>query len=156
MELAEKYKGEGWSTTHGFFAIMGGFMETGPSEIAKAEIQDKSKGDVVSKMLVIANTSRFVVQCIARGVQGLPVTELELVTVAFATLNFVMYLLWWDKPLNVHRGVRVYKQRQTDHPVDDGDIEATSSAGLRDALSELQATQVSLCLCSPIGWYQRV
>ncbi|KAI9464834.1 hypothetical protein F5148DRAFT_947914, partial [Russula earlei] len=75
--------------------------------VAKEEIEDKSKGDVISKTLVILQTGRFVVQCIARGVQGLPVTDRELVTVAFATLNFVMCMVWWGKPLNVQRGVRV-------------------------------------------------
>ncbi|KAI9430731.1 hypothetical protein F5148DRAFT_990528, partial [Russula earlei] len=122
--LAEKHKGEGWTTTHGFFAIMGGFMEyegnrpirvlfpeqlhsyslTGNGDfprVAKEEIKDKSKGDFISKSLVILQTSWFVIQCIARGIKGLPITELELVTVAFVALNFVMYLLWWDKPLNV-------------------------------------------------------
>ncbi|KAI9453892.1 hypothetical protein F5148DRAFT_985395, partial [Russula earlei] len=78
--------------------------------IAKEEIEDKSKGDAISQILVILQTGWFMVQCIARGVQGLPVTELELIMVAFATLNFVMYLLWWNKPLNVQRGVRVYKK----------------------------------------------
>ncbi|KAI9456629.1 hypothetical protein F5148DRAFT_1017592 [Russula earlei] len=168
-ELAKNHKGDGWTTTHGFFAIMGGFMEyegnrpirvllpeelnsyslTGNGDfprIAKEEIEDKSKGDAISKALVILQTNWFVVQCIARGVQGLPVTELELVTVAFATLNFVMYLLWWDKPLNVQRGVRVYKKRDTDEPIDDGDIEATRSVGfwdaLGDALSDLGAAIV--------------
>ncbi|KAI9452255.1 hypothetical protein F5148DRAFT_1003373, partial [Russula earlei] len=169
VELAKNHKGEGWTTTHGFFAIMGGFMEyqgnrpirvllpeqlnsyslTGNGDfprIAKEEIEDKSKGDAVSKTLVVLQTGWFVVQCIARGVQGLPVTELELVTVAFATLNFVMYILWMDKPLNVQRGVRVYKKRDTDEPIDDGDMEATSLGGfwdaLRDALSDLGAAIV--------------
>ncbi|KAI9507952.1 hypothetical protein F5148DRAFT_1014365 [Russula earlei] len=68
--------------------------------IAKEEIEDKSKGDVISKGLVILQTCWFVTQCIARGAQGLPITELELVTVSFATLNRVMYVLWWEKPLN--------------------------------------------------------
>ncbi|KAI9451575.1 hypothetical protein F5148DRAFT_961409, partial [Russula earlei] len=62
----------------------------------KAEIKDRSKGEIVSKLLIILQTSWFVMQCIAQGVQGLPITELELVMVAFATLKFVMYLLWWD------------------------------------------------------------
>ncbi|KAI9453887.1 hypothetical protein F5148DRAFT_985394 [Russula earlei] len=159
VELAKNHKGEGWTTTHGFFAIMGGFMEyegnrpirvllpeelnsyslTGNGDfprIAKEEIEDKSKGDAISKTLVILQTGWFVVQCIARGVRGLPVTELELVTVAFATLNFVMYILWWDKPLNVQRGVRVYKKRDADEPVDDGGIEATSLGGFWDALGD--------------------
>ncbi|KAI9450525.1 hypothetical protein F5148DRAFT_987015 [Russula earlei] len=170
VELAKKHKGEGWTTTHGFFAIMGGFMEYdgnrpirvllpeqlefysltgngGFPRIAKEEIEDKSKGDFISKSLVIVQIGWFVTQCVARGIKGLPITELELVTVAFATLNFVMYLLWWDKPLNVQRGVRVYKKRFAEEPVDDGQVEATSSDGfwgaVWEALSELPATIVS-------------
>ncbi|KAI9512679.1 hypothetical protein F5148DRAFT_973266 [Russula earlei] len=159
VELAKNHKGEGWTTTHGFFAIMGGFMKyegnrpilvllpgelnsyslTGNGDfprIAKEEIEDKSKGDVISKTLAVLQTGWFVVQCIARGIKGLPVTELELVTVAFATLNFVMFILWWHKPLNVQRGVRVYKKRDTDEPIDDGNMEATSLGGFRDALGD--------------------
>jgi len=92
--------------------------------ISKAEIEDKSKGDAISKGFVILQTGWFVTQCIARGAQGLPITELELVTVAFAALNFVVYVLWWDKPLNVQRGVRVYKKRITEEDIDDGEVEA--------------------------------
>jgi len=164
-ELAAEHKKEGWTITHGFFAIMGGFMEYEGNQpirvllpeqlesysltsngdfprISKAEIEDRSKGDAISKGLVIVQTSWFVTQCIARGIQGLPITELELVTVAFAALNFVIYVLWWHKPVNVQRGVRVYKKRITESPVDDGDVEATVGGwvALRDALSDLPAT----------------
>ncbi|KAI9507075.1 hypothetical protein F5148DRAFT_1285684 [Russula earlei] len=143
--LAKKYKGEGWTTTHGFFAIMGGFMEYDGNRpvrtfprIAKAEIEDRSKGDALSKTLVVLQTGWFVTQCIARGVQGLPVTELELVTVAYVTLNFVMYLLLLDKPLNVQCGVRVYKKRQTEQPDEDVDGKVADPVGpwavLGDAL----------------------
>jgi hypothetical protein len=153
--------------THGFFAVMGGYMEyegnrpirvllpeqlesyslTGNGDfprISTAEIEDRSKGDAISKGLVIVQTSWFVTQCIARGIQGLPITELELVTVAFAALNFVIYVLWWHKPLNVQRGVRVYKKRMTGSPVDDGDVEATVRGwvALRGALSDLPAAIV--------------
>jgi len=144
-ELAKEHKGEGWILAHGFFATMGGFMEyegnqpirvllpdelelyslTGNGDfprISKAEINGKSKGDAISKFVVILQTGWFVAQCIARGVQGLPITELELATVAFAALNFVIYLLWWDKSQNVQRGVRVYKKRITESPIDDGDV----------------------------------
>jgi len=112
--------------------------------ISKAEIEDKSKGDAISKGVVILQTGWFVTQCIARGVQGLPITELELVTVAFAALNFVIYVLWWDKPLEVQRGVRVYKKRRTEETVDDGDVEATVGfwGALGDALSDLPAAIV--------------
>jgi hypothetical protein len=65
------------------------------------EIQDRSKGDELAKAFVIVQTTWFVVQCIARGVQRLTVTELEIVTLAYAALNGVMYFFWWDKPLDV-------------------------------------------------------
>ena len=89
-------------------------------DITQREIRDRSKGDVLSKSLVILQTGWFVVQCMARGVEHLPITELELVTVAFATLNFVTYLFWWNKPLNVERPFRVLLKkpmadRQTGH-----------------------------------------
>ncbi|KAH9955075.1 hypothetical protein BC827DRAFT_1142138 [Russula dissimulans] len=164
-ELAKKHKGEGWTRTHGFYAIMGGFMEyegnrpikvllpeqlesyslTGNGDfprLSKAEIEDKSKGDAISKAVVILQTGWFVTQCIVRGVQGLPITELELATVAFAALNFVIYLLWWDKPQNVQRGVRVYKKRMTEEPIDDGNVDETVGFwdALGNSLSHLPAT----------------
>jgi len=165
-QLAKQYKGEGWTLTHGFFATMGGFMKyegnqpidvllpdelksyslTGNGDfprISKMEIQDKSKGDFISKAVVILQTGWFVMQCIARGVQGLPITELELATVAFAALNLVIYVLWWDKPLNVQCGVRVYKKR-TDSRVDDGHVLAPAGfwAALGGALSKVPAAIV--------------
>ena len=80
-------------------------------DITEKEINDRSKGGVLSKCLVLLQTGWFVMQCIARGVERLPVTELELVTVAFATLNFVTYLFWWDKPLNVRRPFRILLEK---------------------------------------------
>jgi hypothetical protein len=112
--------------------------------LSKMEIEDKSKGDFISKSVIILQTSWFVLQCIARGAQGLSITELELATIAFAGLNFVIYLLWWDKPLNVQYGVRVYKKRTTEEPVDDGHVEAAVGCwvALGNALSELPAAIV--------------
>ena len=76
--------------------------------IREDEIQDRSKGDGISKFLVIVQTSWFVAQSITRKVEGLITTELELVTLAFAVLNGAMYFLWWKKPLNVNLAVPVF------------------------------------------------
>ena len=79
-------------------------LEAGKIEwptITKEEIADRSKGDYLSKTIVLFQTTWFVGQCIARGAYGLTVTELEVVTVAFASLTGVIYYLWWDKPLDV-------------------------------------------------------
>jgi hypothetical protein len=111
--------------------------------LLKAEIDDKSMGDFTSKGLAVLQTGWFVIQCIARGIQDLPITELEFITVALATLNFMIHILLWDEPLpvNVQRGVRVYKKRIAEEPVDDGDVEPTVGfwGAIRDAVSDLPA-----------------
>jgi hypothetical protein len=127
MKLKDEYKDRGWESEHAFFAIMGGFMfydkdkpiatvrpkdfrkfsaEDFPS-ITSEEISDRSKGDVISKGLAIVQTGWFVLQCIGRRFQHLPITQMELATVAFAALNLMTYAFWWRKPLNVERPFRV-------------------------------------------------
>jgi len=120
-----------WTRAHSFFLIMGGFTlheggkpvrvleaedleelsEAGKIEwptITKEEIADRSKGDYLSKTIVLFQTTWFVGQCIARGAYGLTVTELEVVTLAFASLTGVIYFLWWDKPLDVRCSIPIH------------------------------------------------
>lgn len=128
--LERQYKKRGWTRTHGFFAIMGGYMLYDENDIpvrtlrpkaldddtldfpnmTQDEIQDRSKGDMLSKGLVLLQTTWFVLQCLGRAVERLPTTELEITTLALAVLNIGTYALWWDKPLNVLRPVRVYEK----------------------------------------------
>ena len=70
-----------------------------------AEIKDRGKSDWLAKSLVLVQTSWFVMQCIARAIEHYPVTHLEIVTLAYASMNFVIYVFWWNKPLNVNRPV---------------------------------------------------
>ena len=76
--------------------------------VLEEDIRDKSKGDGLAKALVLLQTTWFVIQCIARRAQNLDITELELLTVALAVLNGAMYTFWWNKPLNIGRGVPIY------------------------------------------------
>jgi len=75
-------------------------------------ITDKSKGDALSKSIFILQTSWFIIQCIARRVQGLNLTQLELTTLALASLNGITFILWWHKPLGVQAPVRMYLKRK--------------------------------------------
>jgi hypothetical protein len=77
-----------------------------PSE---TELKDKGKADVLAKVIALIQTLWFVAQCIARGVQHLPLTEIEVVTLAYTTVNVFIYYFWWDKPKDVGCPVRVYK-----------------------------------------------
>ncbi|KAK0224528.1 hypothetical protein EDD85DRAFT_914131 [Armillaria nabsnona] len=72
-------------------------LEEGSAET----IEDKSKGDTLSKMFSILQISWFIVQCIAQALQHLPITLLEVTALAFAGLSIITYCLWWNKPLNV-------------------------------------------------------
>ena len=78
----------------------------------QAEIEDRGKSDCLAKSLVLLQTSWFVIQCIARGIEHLPLTHLEIVTLAYAAMNFVIYIFWWNKPLNVNRPVRVFRKSE--------------------------------------------
>ncbi|KAG2151496.1 hypothetical protein DEU56DRAFT_880215 [Suillus clintonianus] len=113
-----------WTQTHSFFALMGGFMlyvdgkpfQTlspdhllnlirtrsicGPT-LTEKQIRDRSKGNVVSKGLILIQVSWFVLQLLSRAIYHLETTQFEVGTLAFAVLNFVTYALWWNKPLDV-------------------------------------------------------
>ena len=137
--LAEEFqiKGRpGWTKTHAFFLIMGGFTLHTQGKplrvldwrdlealaraglidwpnITEEEIKDKSKGDYLSKGIVILQTTWFIIQFFARAASKLTITELEVVTLAFSTLIGVIYFLWWDKPLDVRCSVPVHLVKQT-------------------------------------------
>ncbi|KAI0059780.1 hypothetical protein BV25DRAFT_1023096 [Artomyces pyxidatus] len=117
-----------YTLRHGFFVVMGGFhyYKDGrpqhpltPGDVVKLvksgdltlptdeEIGNLSQSDVLSKTIAILQTLWFVVQAIARGVEGLPITQLEIMTLAYTTITVAMYAVWWDKPQNVGGPVRV-------------------------------------------------
>jgi hypothetical protein len=86
--------------------------------ITEEQIADRSKADYLSKGFVLLQTVWFIAGCIGRGVGGLPLTEMEVMTLAFAVLTGIVYWLWWDKPLDVMRPFPVYKtcSTQADQP----------------------------------------
>ncbi|KAJ7276761.1 hypothetical protein C8J57DRAFT_1127036 [Mycena rebaudengoi] len=118
---AKEYK---ISKTHGFFISMGGFVShvghhpvTTPDAVDQyldaihavdvGDITDKSKGDALSKGVAFAQGAWFMTQCFAHLTQNLPVSELEVATLAFAVINVFIWLLWWNKPLDVRRPIMV-------------------------------------------------
>lgn len=71
------------------------------------EIRNWSQSDVLSKTLAVVQTLWFIIQAIARRTEGLPITQLEIMTLAYAVITVAMYVAWWDKPQNVGGPVRV-------------------------------------------------
>ncbi|KAF8655468.1 hypothetical protein AX16_003057 [Volvariella volvacea WC 439] len=70
-------------------------------EVSEQEIRDRSKGDLIAKVITVGQTWWFVVHCCARFAQGLDVSILELTTLAFAALNALTWFMWRNKPLHV-------------------------------------------------------
>jgi hypothetical protein len=71
------------------------------SVVTRQEIEDRSKADSLAKAIVLLQIVWFTVQCIGRAAQGLAITELEIITLAYTSINGAMCLFWWSKPLDV-------------------------------------------------------
>ncbi|KAJ7751593.1 hypothetical protein B0H16DRAFT_822449 [Mycena metata] len=122
------------SKTHAFFFNMGGFVSDKGHYIAnarqipayisaikavkEADILDKSKGDALSKGVALAQALWFVTQCVARTSQCLPLTELEVATLAFAILSSITRLMWWWKPLDVQQPIILIKSEDEIDPLE--------------------------------------
>ncbi|KAK1218903.1 hypothetical protein PQX77_018387 [Marasmius sp. AFHP31] len=162
-KMAKAYKQYGWTITHAFFALMGGFAlydsegkflfhlwderfcehhkdEEGWDGFSKQqrkleeldphnhdqykslleycvatklitmtedEIESLGHTDLLAKTIAVFQTLQFITNCIARGISGLAITELEFFTLGFAALNLVSYLFWWYKPSGVRFPVRI-------------------------------------------------
>ncbi|KAF7422647.1 hypothetical protein PC9H_010803 [Pleurotus ostreatus] len=123
-----------WTRIHGFFVLMGGcsvLVDGQPVRphvvqsliedtslnhrshtpviawpvLCAEEIEDKSKGDALAKLLALAQVAWFVIQLGARFVSGLAFSELEVMTLAYASISALLYFFWWDKPLDVHHPI---------------------------------------------------
>ncbi|KAF9443398.1 hypothetical protein P691DRAFT_842859 [Macrolepiota fuliginosa MF-IS2] len=108
-----------WTLTHGFLLEMGGLRKdsrvverlgdlTEPFDLPEHEINDRSKGDFLTKLFVVLQTTWFLLQCLARWVAHLPVTELEVISLAFCFLNIITYFLWWNKPQKMGVAILVH------------------------------------------------
>ncbi|KAJ6565580.1 hypothetical protein DFH09DRAFT_984336, partial [Mycena vulgaris] len=114
---------------HGFFFSMGGFVSRSGNPITTLDqlddpvlgeqyekaicnvkvgyIKGRGKGDALSKGVALTQGLWFITQCIARVHQRLPVTELEVATLAFASVNIFIWAIWWKKPLDVEQPIRI-------------------------------------------------
>ena len=115
-----------WTITHGFYAEMGGYRVVSDAsdklgytfrvqelmwltdkklltipEITQEELHDRSNADYLIKGIVLVQCTWFMLQVCARVNQSLPLTTLELATVAFIGCTGLMYFFWWYKPMDL-------------------------------------------------------
>ncbi|KAJ5730015.1 uncharacterized protein N7483_004523 [Penicillium malachiteum] len=115
-----------WSLTHAFFADSGGIVfqlqhgdyiplsakqlawliaqgYTKLPEIKEKDISDKSKAGMCTKALAFCQTTWFLVRLIARAIENLPVTPLELASAALALTSLTTLSFWVRKPMDVQQ-----------------------------------------------------
>ena len=73
----------------------------GPPELSKADLEDRSKGDIFVKGAAILQLTWLVIQMISRASEGLAISLLEIMTLAYAVCSIVTYSLLWHKPQDV-------------------------------------------------------
>ena len=69
--------------------------------LSEENIRDKSNADGTAKLLALGQVSWFAAQSIMRHVHGLPLSQLESMTLSYIPLFAVTYLFWWVKPKDV-------------------------------------------------------
>lgn len=159
-----------WTITHGHFLRAGGFItckngrrieplqldkmisliEQGAIDapiITEEELNDRSKSDLISRIVVLYQTIRFISQCILQWSSSSPFTLLEVVTLGYAALNLVTYSLWWYKPKDAE--VPVYleiipeEQRNPLKPLEDGTDEQAASPTAQGSIFDPETAELS-------------
>ncbi|KAG2040457.1 hypothetical protein BDR03DRAFT_892399 [Suillus americanus] len=170
--FSEKSEDHTWTQTHSFFVLMGGFMlyvdgkpnhTLQPDEVLELiragcidaptltanQIHDRSKGNAISKGLIMLQVAWFVMQLITRAIYHLETTQLEAGTLAFAVLNFLTYAVWWNKPLNVQCPHPVYRKSTESRP--ENRIDEPDVPGSRQGAGWVILGQVFVSIAELIG-----
>ena len=150
-ENFEKGNVETWNLEQAFYATCGGIVVDSSSfwhqpvltltpagiadlaacgllpEVPERLIEDKSKADTFAKLYVCVQAGWFVIQSMARLIQHLPLTLLEIHTLAHIVCAFSMYFLWMQKPYNVEYPTYLTNQRAIDlvalFTIDNGELQ---------------------------------
>ncbi|RPB06380.1 hypothetical protein P167DRAFT_497744, partial [Morchella conica CCBAS932] len=80
-----------------------------PSEVSRmvkeADIVDKGKANLLAKLIVCAQGSWFVLHLLGRQLARLPIALLEVHVAIHILIAAVIYLLWWNKQLDVNEPI---------------------------------------------------
>jgi hypothetical protein len=76
--------------------------------ITECEIKDRAKSDGLTKFIAAVKSLWFATQCFIRHWQNLAITQLELTTLALASLNWLALCYWRAKPQDLTIPIPVY------------------------------------------------
>jgi hypothetical protein len=70
-------------------------------DVPAERVKEYSKTNRFGEMVALVQTFWFLIQTFVRFNQHLPTSPLEITTTAYAVCNFISWLLWFQKPLDV-------------------------------------------------------
>lgn len=131
VEAFRKSGFQDWHLRHAFFADMGGFVFHARGadpfplnatqlhwlvrhryieypKITRKEVWDRSKQDTFTKVVTAFQVGYLIIQCIARVIQRLAITTLELNAVAIVVCSLMTSYAWLHKPADVHTPVHIH------------------------------------------------
>lgn len=68
-------------------------------------IEDKNKGDGLSRAVAVCQMLWFTISTISRALEGLAITTFEMLALGFTVETFGIYYFWYSKPLDVRSPV---------------------------------------------------
>ncbi|OKP11350.1 hypothetical protein PENSUB_3135 [Penicillium subrubescens] len=182
-----------WKMAQGYYIRMGGFVlqtkdywvytvrpanvvlliEAGvikPSSLKIGDIKDRDKSDPLSKAFTLLQSAWVTINIIARRAYDLPISPLELSTVAYVACALVTYLAWWDKPKDADTFITLhlpYDRDSDEMPTQFRDADRTDWMHLPPPLIKdnaesnekdghwKRAAFVALCN-DPVGFWRRI
>ncbi|KAJ5212985.1 hypothetical protein N7449_000154 [Penicillium cf. viridicatum] len=78
------------------------------SEFRDQDIDDRAKADPFAKAFAILQSTWFLCNIIARWASNLPVSPIELSTVAYVVCGVLVYAAHWHKPKNMSTSIKIY------------------------------------------------
>jgi hypothetical protein len=80
--------------------------------LSEGEILEKSKTDLFAKGIAVLQISELILSLIARATRHLAISQLEIITVAFAVCAVVTYCFSWNKPQDVKTATTILIPRR--------------------------------------------
>ncbi|KAI0707885.1 hypothetical protein C8Q76DRAFT_816437 [Earliella scabrosa] len=107
------WQGNGVLTEPSVRFLMDKYPEFIP-DIHVDELLDRGKADGLAKMLLTWQVLWFCLSCLNRDVQHLPLSLLEVTTIAHALCALLTYAAWWKKPKDIGQPIVIGTQSSVD------------------------------------------
>ncbi|KAJ5714539.1 uncharacterized protein N7483_011720 [Penicillium malachiteum] len=78
------------------------------SDFRDRDVEDRAKSDSFGKAFTVLQSTWFLCNCIGRWAYSLPVSPIEIATVAYVCCGILICGVWWYKPKNVTTPICIY------------------------------------------------